>query len=108
MTRTSAIRNIPVPEWGGLQLGLPTASRRAANEQRIPSRWSGLGEIAVGALLVVAWAMLWAFFIAGVVEPAAGMRARVADHPSLGVAAALPPARSGAAPGAVDTAGTAL
>ncbi len=94
-----------MPEWGGLLLGLPgTASRGAIGGRRPRHRWIAAGEVAVGALLVVVWAMLWAFFIAGVVEPAAGLRT-TAGHPSVDVAAALPPARSGDGPGPVDTTG---
>ncbi len=65
----------------------------------------GAGEIAVGAMLVVLWTMLWAFFIAGVVEPAARLRSVAGRHPSVDVAMALPPARPGGGPRPVDTAG---
>jgi len=106
MARTSAIRNFPSPGWGGLTLESRPAPglslRRAGREHRGP-RFSGAAEIAVGALLVVVWAMLWALFITGVVEPAAGMQARPAAH----AAAALRIARPGAGPGPVDTTGTA-
>jgi hypothetical protein len=105
MARTSAIRNIHAPEWGGFPLGRSnTGSPRTAAERRRAPGWSGPGEIAAGALLVVVWAMLWAFFIAGVVEPAAGMRA-AADRPRAEIAAASPFARPGAGPRSVDTTG---
>ncbi len=96
-----------MPEWGGLRLELPrTASRRPSDERRRGPGWIGAGEIAVGALLVVVWAMLWACFIAGVVEPAAVLR-DTARHPSVDVASALPPAGRGGGPGPVDTTGDA-
>ena len=105
MTRTSAIRNISVPEWGGLDLGSIRPSKGEAAERRRRSlRWSGPGEVAVGALLVVLWAMLWVFFISGVVEPAAGMQARSA-RPRVDVTTGLPVARGRADPGPVDTTG---
>ena len=105
MPRTSAITNLPLPGWGGLGLGA-SAARRAAR-RRLPGRPGAPTEIAAGALLIVVWAMLWAFFISGVVEPAAGLRARAAAHPSLDVAAALPDARPGPGPQVVDTTGRA-
>lgn len=105
MTRTSAIRNISVPEWGGLDLGSTSPAKGEAAERRRRSlRWSGPGEIAVGVLLLAVWAMLWVFFISGVVEPAAGMQAR-AERPQVDVTTGLPVARSRANPGPVDTTG---
>ena len=106
MPRTSAITNdLPLPGWVGRSPGSSKfLLRNVAAGRRGRSFRTSLGEIAVGALLVIGWAMLWAFFIAGVVEPAAGMRA-VVDRPGLGVSAASPPARSRAGPGPVDTTG---
>ncbi len=108
MTRTSAIRNISVPEWGALDLGSIRPSKgEVAERRRRPLRWSGPGEIAVGALLVVVWAMLWVLFISGVVEPAAGMQARSArPQVAVDVTTGLPVARSRANPGPVDTTGS--
>lgn len=93
-----------MPGWGGLTAGPEVESHRAAAEPRGASSWSGPGEIAAGALLVVVWAMLWALFIAGVVEPAAAMRA-AADRPRAEIAMASPFARPGDGPGPVDTTG---
>ena len=104
MPRTSAITKLSLPGWGGLELGSRTA-RSPAHDR--PSRIGGVGEVAAGVLLVVAWAMLWAIFLAGVVEPAAALRASAADHPSLDASMVLPDARPGAEPGPVDTTGRA-
>ena len=101
MPRASAIPNLPLTGWGRLDLARPAPAR-----PRRPERWSRAGEPVAAALLVVAWAMLWAFFVVGVVEPAADLGARAAAHPSL-EAPALPDARSGAEPGPVDTTGRA-
>ena len=98
MTRTSAITSeLPVPAW----VGRRTATRggtgtdpATATRRRTPGG-SGLAEIVAGVLLLVAWAFLWTFFIAGVVGPAAGL-ARTADRPWLDVSAASP------GPGPVD------
>jgi hypothetical protein len=107
MTRTSAIAHLPAPGRGGLRLdSSKSAPRQRTNQQRQGLRWSAPGELAAGALLLVAWALIWAFFIAGVVEPAAGMQARAA-RPRLDVSTTLPIARSGADPGPVDTTGRA-
>ncbi len=95
-----------MPEWGARRLDLAAVSHgRTAG--RGGTGWVGAGEIAVGAMLVVLWTMLWAFFISGVVEPAARLR-NAATHPSVDVATALPPARSADGPRPVDTAGGAL
>ncbi len=102
MPRTSAIPNLPLPGWGRLDVANP----RVAARDRRPARWRGAGEVLAAVLLVVAWAMLWTFFVAGVVEPAANLAGRAAAHPSL-VAPALPDAGRGAEPGAVDTTGRA-
>ncbi len=106
MPHTSAIRNVDVPEWGGLELGSNrTAKQQDAGRRRRALRWSSPGEIAVGVLLLAVWAMLWVFFISGVVEPAAGMRAR-AERTQVDVTTGHPVARSRANPGPVDTTGS--
>jgi hypothetical protein len=101
MPRTSAIPNLPLTGWGRLDLASPAPAR-----PRRRDRGKGAGELVAAVLLVVAWAMLWAFFVVGVVEPGADLGARAAAHPSLQTPA-LPDARSGAEPGPVDTTGRA-
>ncbi len=109
MPRTSAIPGLPLSGWGRLEAARPPATAG----RRHPGRWNGAGEVVAAVLLVIAWAMLWTFFVAGVVEPAARLGAqatsrgaRAVAHPSLATPA-LPHARSGAEPGPVDTTGRA-
>jgi hypothetical protein len=104
MPRTSAIPNPPLPGWGKLDLAWP--ARRVPALRGGRGGWSGAGEVVAGVLLVVTWALLWAFLIAGVVEPAGDLGARAAAHPSLR-APALLDARPGGEPGPVDTTGRA-
>lgn len=54
----------------------PTPSVRPAAPGRSPVR-----EILAGVLLLVAWTLLWSFFLAGVVEPGAALHreARAAE-----------------------------
>ncbi len=106
MPGTSAIPNLPLPGWGRLEEATPAARAPGRGATRRPGRWGGVGELLAAALLVVGWAMLWAFFVAGVVEPAADLAARAADNPSH-PAPPLTHARPGAEPGPVDTTGRA-
>ncbi len=51
-----------------------TAPRAAEPVARLaPPRRSPAREILAGVLLLVAWALLWSFFLAGVVEPGAAL-----------------------------------
>jgi len=102
MPRASAIIGLRAPGWGPAALdpgASPTRTRK-----RSPAPRGGAVEVAAGVALVIVWAALWAFFIAGVVEPGAALRASAAAHPSLEPAAAVSEARPAAGPGAVDRA----
>jgi hypothetical protein len=50
---------------------------------------SAAAEVAVGAALVVVWALLWSFLLLGVAAPARRLHASVAGHPGLDGGAAL-------------------
>lgn len=51
----------------------PTPAARPALPRRNPA-W----EIVTGALLLVVWALLWSFFLSGVVEPGAALERQAA------------------------------
>ena len=48
-------------------------------------------EVLAAVLLVVAWTMLWGFFVTGVAEPGARLAASAVAHPSLAPAPAPAP-----------------
>jgi hypothetical protein len=104
MARTSAIPNgLRQPGWG--RPGARAVPREAANQRRTPSRLGGAGEIAAGALLLVAWTLLWTFFLTAVVGPAARMELSARGRRDASVL--VPDVRPEGGPRAVDTAGAA-
>ena len=75
---------LPAAMPGGVparrQRSAPTPFRTAAPAWRgpaanVPAR-SAAWEILAGALLVIAWALLWSFFLTAVVEPGAALQRR--------------------------------
>ncbi len=57
----------------------PLAGLAPAARPALPRR-NPAWEIAAGALLLVIWALLWSFFLSGVVEPGAALERQAAAH----------------------------
>jgi len=113
MTRYPVATNgLPLVRWGP-GAAAPRGRGRARQPPRFAEpldrprgRMAGMSEVAAGLLLLVAWVLLWSFFLDAVVEPAGRLlEVRLADHPSLGAPAPAPPPLQGAGPVSVDTDG---
>jgi hypothetical protein len=94
--RTS-VRPLPLPGPERLatpprrpRLALPTPATR-----RGPAR-----EVVAALLLLVAWALLWSFFVTAVAGPGARLAALAATHPSVAPAPVAAAAEAGGAAGA--------
>ena len=102
MTLTSAIRkDVAVPVRGRRDRRVketwpaapaPEGGRKVRTAPKAapprPRARGGAGEIAAAVLLLVAWALLWTFFLDGVAVPAGHLEAALPRHPSVYPAAA--------------------
>ncbi|HVO20167.1 MAG TPA: hypothetical protein VMU15_12975 [Anaeromyxobacter sp.] len=113
MTRYPVATNgLPLVRWGP-GAAAPQERGRARQPPRFADppdrsrgRVAGISEVAAGLLLLVAWVLLWSFFLGAVVQPASRLlEVRPAEHPSLGVPAPANPPSQGAGPVSVDTDG---
>jgi hypothetical protein len=93
--RFASFPPLAVPAPAATRPSLPVPARPAALpaarrlELRSPPAARGSArEVLAAVLLVVAWTMLWGFFVAGVAEPGARLAASAAAHPSVAPAPA--------------------